>query len=114
VADRQPKTLRPGNTHADAEATREFQRQALSLLEEGENELIVDLSDIRVMESIFLGALVAIAHSLRASGGNMRMCCAHVDVRAILQLSGIDRLIELHPAVPDAARRFSEDREAAG
>ena len=107
---RQPKVISPRATHGDADVTREFQRMVAELAEGGENELIVDLASVRVVESIFLGALVATAHMLRASGGDLRLCNVGRDVRTIMQLSGIDKVIEVSESVADAMRRFAEDQ----
>lgn len=108
--ERHPKIIVPRGTHGDAEATRDFQRMVAASMEAGENELIADLTNIRVMESIFLGALVATAHTLRASGGNLRLSSVSPELRAVLQLSGVDKLIEVTRSVDEALRRFEADR----
>ncbi len=113
MSGRQPKVIAPRATHGDADVTREFQRLVADLADSGENELVVDLANVRVVESIFLGALVATAHMLRASGGDLRLCSVGRDVRTIMQLSGIDKVIEISDSVADALRRFAEDRSSA-
>lgn len=113
MSGRQPKIISPRATHGDADVTREFQRLVAEFADSGENELIVDLANLRVVESIFLGALVATAHMLRATGGDLRLCNVGRDVRTIMQLSGIDKVIEISESIAEATRRFAEDRTSA-
>lgn len=69
---------------------------------EGSIHLVVDLSDVEFMDSSGLGALVSGLKSARHAGGDLRIASATEQVRMVLKLTNLDRVLTMHDNVADA------------
>ena len=67
--------------------------------------LVVDLSRLTFMDSWALQVILAANRDLRAAGGALVLARPPVAVRRLLELSGADKLVDVHASVEDAARR---------
>jgi anti-sigma B factor antagonist len=65
-------------------------------------EVVVDLSGVTFMDSTGLAALVRAHQRAAERGGSMRLVGASKGVRRILDLTGLDRVLEIHDTL-DAA-----------
>jgi anti-sigma B factor antagonist len=70
-------------------------------LAEGLNQLVLDLSRTAFMDSTALGVLVAFKRSLDSDGG-LAVVCSGGNVRKIFELSGMDSVFAIFPALTDA------------
>ena len=62
----------------------------------GNNRVVVDLSGTEFMDSSGLGALIGALKIARAAGGDLRIAAAGEQVRMVLQLSNMDRILRPH------------------
>lgn len=62
----------------------------------GSNRVVVDLSGTEFMDSSGLGALIGALKIARAAGGDLRIAAAGEQVRMVLQLSNMDRILRPH------------------
>ena len=67
--------------------------------------LVVDLSRLTFMDSWALQVILAANRDLRAAGGTLALARPPLAVRRLLELSGADKLVDVHANVEDAARR---------
>lgn len=69
---------------------------------EGRARVVVDLTDVVFIDSSGLGALVGGLKSARQAGGDLRIAGAGEQVRTVLGLTNLDRVLRPHPTVEDA------------
>ena len=87
----------------DVTTTPRVRAQLISLLSEGEPRLIVDLEGVDFLDSSGLGALVAGLKLARSRSGELRIVCDHQrSVRKVLEVTGLERVLERYDTV-DAA-----------
>ena len=67
----------------------------------GRSQLVVDLSQVRFMDSTALSVLVGVDKSL-GEGARMAIVCVNANVLKIFELSGMDGVFAIFPAVDDA------------
>lgn len=68
----------------------------------GARLVVVDLHDVEFMDSSGLGALVGGLRSMRAVGGDLRIARPGAQVRTVLELTTMDRVLRPHETVEDA------------
>lgn len=71
----------------------------------GNTRVVVDLSTTEFMDSSGLGALIGALKIARAAGGDLRIAAVGEQVRMVLQLSNMDRILRPHD---DPESAFSE------
>jgi anti-sigma B factor antagonist len=75
----------------------------LDALEEGQTQLVLDLSLTAFMDSTALGVLVGVNRSLEA--GRLAIVCPNAQVLKIFELSGIDAAFAISATLADALAR---------
>jgi anti-sigma B factor antagonist len=99
-ADWQVLTVRG---EVDVTTTPRVRAQLISLLSEGRPQLVVDLEGVDFLDSSGLGALVAALKLARSRSGELRIVCEHQrSVRKVLEVTGLERVLERYDTV-DAA-----------
>lgn len=78
-------------------------RQALAdLVATGRVRILVDLAGVPYVDSSGLSALVAAMREARSQGGDVRLCGSRPEVRAVLELARLDRLLVVHATRAEA------------
>lgn len=70
----------------------------------GHRVVVLDLADTTFMDSSGLGALVGGLRATREAGGDLRLARAGAQVRTVLQLTTMDRVLRPYDTVEDALR----------
>ena len=73
-----------------------------AVVQRGRARVVVDLSEVSFIDSSGLGALVGGLKAARQAGGDLRIAAAAEQVRAVLKLTNLDRILQPYPAVEDA------------
>ena len=73
-------------------------------LADGQNRIVVDLTETTFVDSSGLGALIAGLKAARAAGGDLRISDVPEQVMTVLRLTNLDRVLRAHPSVADASR----------
>jgi anti-sigma B factor antagonist len=81
-------------------------------LEGGRAAIVVDLGDVKFMDSTALGVLVGVRRSLDA-GVRLAVVCTHPDVLNIFQISGLDGAFDIF-ATRDEALAHVRGEEPRG
>jgi anti-anti-sigma factor len=68
--------------------------------------VILDLSNVHFLPSSGLGALVKLLRSLKQQGQRFILVGLHPEVRAVLAVTRIDKLLEIHPRFEDALKQL--------
>jgi anti-anti-sigma factor len=79
-----------------------FRDALLSALNAGAAALVVDMTSTTFLDSSGVTALVRAARRATAADATLRLAVTAPPVLRVLNLVGIDRLIEVHPSLPDA------------
>lgn len=86
----------------EAGNARAFKEELTRAVGEMHRALIVDLSQVREIDSSGLGALVAVLKWVRRFGGSMRIGGVSPSVRDVIELTMLHRILPLHDTVEDA------------
>ncbi|MBV8984983.1 MAG: STAS domain-containing protein [Acidimicrobiia bacterium] len=88
----------------DVTTTPRVRAQLISLLSEGKPNVIVDLEGVDFLDSSGLGALVAALKLARSRSGELRIVCDQQrSVRKVLEVTGLERVLDRYDTVAAAA-----------
>jgi anti-sigma B factor antagonist len=76
--------------------------EIMRLVEEGRVELVCDLTDVGVLDSSGLAALVSGLKATRERGGYLKLVAPKEHVAKAFRLTRLDRVFELYPSVEAA------------
>jgi anti-sigma B factor antagonist len=86
----------------DLLAAPQLKHQIQRLVGEGWNKLVVDLGKVPFIDSSGLGALIGGLKAARVAGGDFRIARPAEQIRYILQVSSLDRVLTPYSTVEDA------------
>jgi anti-sigma B factor antagonist len=86
----------------DVESAVDFRERVKGLLESGVSHLVVDLCDVSFVDSTGLGAIIGGLKRARLSGGDLRIARPRQEVRTILELTSLDRVLRPYESVEEA------------
>lgn len=74
----------------------QFRRHLDEVLDDGSTRVVVDLAETSFIDSSGLGALIAGLKRARQAGGDLRIARAPEQVRMVLGLTNLDRVLRPH------------------
>lgn len=78
-------------------------RQSVAMeVDKGRTRVVLDLTDVAFVDSSGLGAIVGGLKSARQAGGDLRIASVGEQVRTVLELTNLDRVLRPHGTVEDA------------
>ena len=80
----------------DIEAADQMRRTLAKLVDDGSRKLLVDLGQVGYVDSAGMGALVASLKHARTVGGDLRLCALQDDVRAIFEMTRLNKAVTIH------------------
>jgi anti-sigma B factor antagonist len=83
-------------------AADQMKRTLTKLLDDGSRKLLVDLGQVGYVDSSGMGALVASLKHARTVGGDLRLCALQDDVRAIFEMTRLNRAVTIHGSRSEA------------
>ena len=90
----------------DAHNSGELKSQMLKLFEEGKSNLIVDLADVRFVDSSGLGALVSGFKNASSRNGSLKLTGLQMQVKSMFELTRLHRVFEIFTDPEDALASF--------
>ena len=79
-------------------------REAISeCLRRGANQVLVDLSDVRFVDSTALGVLIGGLKRVRDRGGDMALLGPQRTVRRVLGITGLDKIFAIYDSPAQVA-----------
>lgn len=83
--------------------TAPFVRERLDeAVREGRTNLIVDLTQVRFLDSTGLGVLVGRLKLTRSRGGSLRLVGSEDRVLKVFSITGLDKVFEIYPTLDEA------------
>ena len=100
--------VRPVNLEGDESI--QFRDRVKNLIADGRTRLVVDLGQVKFIDSFGLGALVSALRVVRSAAGDLKLAHVPPSVEAVLRLTRLNSVFDIHPTMEDALRAF----QAAG
>ena len=75
---------------------------------DGHTRLVVDLGEVIFMDSSGLGALIGGLKAARVAGGDLRLARAGDQVRVVLSLTTLDRVLRCYATPDDAIAAYAD------
>lgn len=89
----------------DASNNREFV-EALSPLLTPDARIVLDVEQLRFVDSSGLGSMMLCMRRLKASGGDLKLCGLSKSVMALFELVRMNRVFEIFPTRAEAIASF--------
>jgi len=100
--------IRPTAERLDIEGAGEFRSMLLTLIEQGNRRLVVDLKDVTFIDSSGLGALVSALKTLKRTdgAGDVRLARVQPPVVSLLEIIRLNRVFTSYQTVEQAIQSF--------
>lgn len=90
--------------------TAPFVRERLDeVIHDGKVDIVVDLTAVRFLDSTGLGVLVGRLKLTRSLGGALRLVSREERVLKVFQITGLDKVFEIHPTLDEALAAAQAD-----
>lgn len=76
-------------------------------IEEGKKNVIVDLSDVKFMNSSGLGMLISGYTTMKNGGGNLKLAGATDKIQSLLVITKLITIFENYDSIEEAVKSFS-------
>jgi anti-sigma B factor antagonist len=88
----------------------EFREHVRAVIASGKHRLVVDLVDVRFMDSTGLGVLFDALKALRSLGGELAIVCdeSDSDIHSLFEIVGLERVFSIYPSREDALRSLAQ------
>jgi anti-sigma B factor antagonist len=80
-----------------------------SYIEKGFNKFVIDLSDLRFMNSVGLNFLLSMMKNSEKSGGELAVANANEQILGLLEITKLKQLFNLKPSVETALQEFTSN-----
>ncbi len=89
------------------EDTKEFNDLLHKLIDEGKKNIVVDLSDVKFMNSSGLGMMIGGLTTMKKAGGNLKLARVTEKIESLLIITKLITIFEFYENVDDAIKSFS-------
>lgn len=89
----------------DLDTVRTLRTGIHQLLQDGHINLVLDLEDISFIDSSGLGVLIGARRKTFARRGSFALVCNNARVQRLLELTGLDKVFEMHNTLDDATAK---------
>ncbi|MDE0804934.1 MAG: STAS domain-containing protein [Acidimicrobiales bacterium] len=86
----------------DVAAAPGLREKLVELIEDGTNELVVDLEGVDFIDSTGLGVLVGAVRRARAADGDVRLVCTNSRLLKVFDVTGLDDVFAIADSIDDA------------
>jgi anti-sigma B factor antagonist len=87
--------------------TKEFNDLLHKLIDEGKKNIIVDLAEVKFMNSSGLGMMIGGLTTMKKAGGNMKLARVTEKIESLLIITKLITIFEFYDKVEDAVKSFS-------
>ena len=90
----------------DAHNSNDLKEEMQRLFHEGRKNILIDLGDVRFIDSSGLGALVSGFKNAITNQGNLKLSSLQTQVKSMFELTRLHRVFEIFPSVGEAFENF--------
>ncbi|WP_243371370.1 STAS domain-containing protein [Geotalea sp. SG265] len=90
----------------DAHNSGELKAEVQKMFEQGQKNMLIDLKDVRFIDSSGLGALVSGFKNAISHQGNLKLSTLQSQVRSMFELTRLHRVFEIFPSTAEAIETF--------
>ncbi len=94
--------------HLDASVTDQFKRDIGPLID-GHTKVILDMSELRFVDSAGIGAILSALRRLSAADGDLKLCGVTKPVRASFEIARMHRIIDILDTREEALAAFAAE-----
>ncbi len=99
-------TLHVKEERLDAHNSGDLKAEMLRLFTEGNKNVLVDLKEVRFIDSSGLGALVSGFKNAISQQGNLKLSSLQPQVKSMFELTRLHRVFEIYPSTEEAQESF--------
>ena len=88
-------------------------RSDLEDVDPAEQPLVIDLTDVTLLDSSGLGALVSLLNRARSSDGQLGLICPHRRLRRVFEITGLRRAFVFGDDLEDVLAALAEGQDGA-
>jgi anti-sigma B factor antagonist len=92
----------------DAHNSSELKTAVQKLFEDGTKNVLVDLKDVRFIDSSGLGALVSGFKNAISHQGSLKLSSLQSQVKSMFELTRLHRVFEIFPSTVEAIENFQQ------
>lgn len=93
-------------TRLDAHNSGELKSEMLAQFEGGKINLVVNLHEVRFVDSSGLGVLVSGFKNASARNGSLKLCCMQQQVKSMFELTRLHRVFDIFATQEEALASF--------
>ncbi len=90
----------------DAHNSEDLKAEMNRLFEGGAKDLLVDLKEVRFIDSSGLGVLVSGFKNASTRQGSIKLCCLQSQVRSMFELTRLHRVFDIYQTVDEALESY--------
>jgi anti-sigma B factor antagonist len=79
-----------------------LKQEMVDLLNKGTVKLVVDLSDVKYLDSTGLGVLIGGLKRARERDGDLRLVCDNLRILRIFEITGLTKIFDIHRTEAEA------------
>jgi anti-sigma B factor antagonist len=90
----------------DAHNSNDLKEEMQRLFQDGKKNILIDLSEVRFIDSSGLGALVSGFKNAITNQGNLKLSSLQPQVKSMFELTRLHRVFEIFPSAGEAIETF--------
>jgi anti-anti-sigma factor len=98
--------VRVGETRLMYPMLADFAAAVTGLVAAGKREILIDLTPVTYIDSATIGCLMDLYRQIDHAGGHLKLAGVQKRVETMLNLTGAQNFIEIHPDEPSAVKSF--------
>lgn len=86
----------------------EFSDSLKKLISEGKKNLILDLSEVKFMNSSGLGMMISGLTTVKKEGGMLKLACVAEKIQSLLMITKLITIFETYDTIEEAIKSFTK------
>ena len=92
----------------DAHTAPQFEEAVQSVIDDGQNKIVVDCAKLAYISSAGLGVFMGFIEEVRDAGGDIKICSLSDKAKQPFEILGFESLYDFCPDVASAKKQFDE------
>jgi anti-sigma B factor antagonist len=89
-----------------------FREKLYELINKQRNNIVIDMSDIKYVNSSGIGILISGFTTVKNAGGEMKLANISDKVNGVLNITKLNNIFDIHPNVDNAVKSFGHHATA--